>query len=179
MLPKQAIRFGQLIKEGLSGPQIKNLSASLDLFPTPFKGIYYVPSPEEKKAWFIDRPNLALKKALQLYLATGDFYFSCTTAEEFFGLKWTPSGEIHIVNTKHSGRIDLAERIRRNERKETFRAKKIAAILSYYGNRIIFHKVKSIKGAKFKETPYGRFALRSQIKKDRKRFRETRLSSPD
>jgi len=172
MLPKQAIRFSQLIKDGFSGPQIKNLSASLNLFPTPFKGIYYVPSPEEKKAWFIDSPRLALKKILHLYLITENFYFSCSTAEEFFGLKWTPSGEIHIVNTIKSGKIDLAERIRRNEKKKTFRAKKIATILSYYGNRIIFHKVKSIKDAKFKETPYGRFALRSQIKKDRKRFRE-------
>ncbi len=172
MLPKQAIRFGQLIKDGLKEPQIKNLSASLSLFPTPFKGIYYVPSPEEKKAWFIDRPKLALKKILQLYLITENFYFSCSTAEEFFGLKWTPSGEVHVVNSKRSGKIDLAERIRRNEKKKTFRAKKIAAILSYYGNRIIFHKVKSIKDAKFKETPYGRFALKSQINKDRKRFKD-------
>lgn len=172
MLPRQAITFRELIKEGLTGPQIKNLSASLKLFPTPFKGIYYVPSPEEKKAWFIDKPLFILKKIIQIYLITEKFYFSCITAEEFLGLKWTPSNRVHIVNEKRSGKVDLRSRIQFNEKKKTFRAKKIALILSYYGNEIIFHKVKSIKGAKFKETPYGRYALRSQIKKDKKRFRE-------
>ncbi|MDO8553685.1 MAG: hypothetical protein Q7S22_02670, partial [Candidatus Micrarchaeota archaeon] len=76
MLPRQAITFRELIKEGLTGPQIKNLSASLKLFPTPFKGIYYVPSPEEKKAWFIDKPLFILKKIIQIYLITEKFYFS-------------------------------------------------------------------------------------------------------
>ncbi|MDO8554873.1 MAG: hypothetical protein Q7S22_08740, partial [Candidatus Micrarchaeota archaeon] len=107
-----------------------------------------------------------------IYLITEKFYFSCITAEEFLGLKWTPSNRVHIVNEKRSGKVDLRSRIQFNEKKKTFRAKKIALILSYYGNEIIFHKVKSIKGAKFKETPYGRYALRSQIKKDKKRFRE-------
>ena len=174
MLSKQTTTFESLIKEGLSGPQIKNLVASLKLFPTPFKGIYYVPSPQEKKATFIDKPLLVLKKTIVLYLKSEKFYFSCTTAEEHFGIKWSPGGMMHIVNEKRSGKIDLLERIARNERKGTYRSKKIAQILSYYGNEIIFHKVKSIKGAKFKETPYGRFALRSQIKKDRKTFRCTK-----
>ncbi len=172
MFPRQAISYAQLLKEGLSDREIFNMSASLKLFPTPFKGIYYVPANEEKRGWFLDKPLSIIMKATELFLATDKFYFSCSTAEEFFAIDWRPKEEIHIVNEKRSGRIDLAERIRRNEKKKTFRAKKIAAILSYYGNRIIFHKVKSMKGAKFKETPYGRFALRSQIKKDKRRFRE-------
>ena|SRR5271157_2334812 len=172
MFPRQAIRYDQLLKEGLSDKEISNMSASLKLFPTPFKGIYYVPANEERRAWFLDKPLSIITKATELFLTTDKFYFSCSTAEEFFAINWRPKEEIHIVNEKRSGKIDLSERIRRNEKKKTFRAKKIAAILSYYGNRIIFHKVKSIKDAKFKETPYGRFALRSQIKKDRKRFKE-------
>lgn len=170
MLPKQVTTFELLLKEGLAGPQIKNHLASLKIFPTPFKGIYYVPSPEERKATFIDRPLFVLNKVLVLYLGNDEFYFSCTTAEEHLGLKWSPANIIHIVNEKRSGKVDLAGRIRRNENKNTYRAKKIARILSFYGNELIFHKG-SVLGAKQKQTPYGRFAMKSQIRIDRKRFR--------
>ncbi len=172
MLPRQTITYAQLLKEGFAGTEIKKMSASLKLFPTPFKGIYYIPSPEERGAWFIDKPLQVIRKVLRLFLKSEDFYFSCNTAEEFFGIKWTPSNKIHIVNEKRSGRIDLRKRVLQNEKKTTFRAKKIAKILSLYGDLIIFHKTKSIKDAKIKETPYGRFAMRSQIRKDKKKFRE-------
>ncbi|HLD59902.1 MAG TPA: hypothetical protein VI912_02840 [Candidatus Bilamarchaeaceae archaeon] len=174
MFPRQAISYTQLLKEGFKPQKIFNLVASLKLFPTPFKGIYYIPSNEERRGWFIDKPLLILTRSTELFLKTQYFYFTCSTAEEFFGISWRPKDKIHIVNEKRSGKIDLLERIARNERKGTYRSKKIAQILSYYGNEVIFHKVKSIKGAKFKETPYGRFALRSQIKKDRKTFRCTK-----
>ncbi len=174
MFQRQAISYDQLLKEGFKPQKIFNLVASLKLFPTPFKGIYYIPSNEERRGWFIDKPLLVLTRSTELFLKTQYFYFTCTTAEEHFGIKWSPGGIIHIVNEKRSGKINLLERITRNERKNTYRSKKIAQILSYYGNEIIFHKIKSIKGAKFKETPYGRFALRSQIKKDRKTFRCTK-----
>ena len=54
MLPKQIISYKQLLEEGLTSKEIKNMSASLDIFPTPFKGIYYIPSKEERDAWFIE-----------------------------------------------------------------------------------------------------------------------------
>ncbi len=171
MFQRQAISYAQLRKEGLSDREVYNLTASLKLFPTPFKGIYYVPSNEEKRGSFIDKPISVITKATELFLGTDEFYFSCSTAEEFSGINWRPNEEIHIVNEKRSGRINLLERIRRNENKKTYRARKMASILSFYGHEIIFHRG-SIAGTKFKETPYGRFALRSQIKKDRKRFKE-------
>ena len=172
MFQRQAINYAQLIKENLTDKEIFNLSASLKLFPTPFKGIYYVPSNEEKRGWFIDKPLSVITKATELFLSTNKFYFSCSTSEEFFGINWKPKEELHIVNEKRSGRIDLLERIPRNQRKKTYRAKKIAIILSFYGHELIFHRVKSITGAKFKESPFGRFALKSQIKKDRKGSRK-------
>lgn len=171
MLPKQATTFALLKKDGLNASQIKELFASLKIFPTPFKGIYYIPSPQEKKATFIDKPILALNRIVAIYLGGDKFYFSCTTAEEHLGAKWSPGNIIHIVNEKRSGRINLLKRIERNKKKKTWRAKKIAMLLSFYGHEIIFHRG-SVANAKFKETPYGRFALKSQIKKDRKRFRE-------
>lgn len=172
MLPKLAVSYGQLIKEGFSERKIKAMSATLKLFPTPFKGIYYAPAEAERKGGLIETPLKALSMALVIYLGTNDFYYGCATAEEFFGLRWNPSGEVHVVNTVRSGRIDLEKRIERNKKKGTYRAKKIAHILSFYGREIVFHKVRELKSAKVKETPYGRFATKAQIKKDQKRFRE-------
>jgi hypothetical protein len=172
MLPTQAVSYAQLRREGLSEEEIFAMGASLKIFPTPFKGIYYVPLAEERRGRFIERPLRVLFAALKLYLGTNELYLSCETAEEFLGLKWTPTGEVHVVNAVRSGRIDLQKRIDKNKNKGTYRAKKIAHLLSYYGKEIVFHKVASVKGAKVRETPYGRFAMKSQIKADKKRFRE-------
>ncbi len=149
------------------------MSAALELFPTPFKGIYYSPAITERKGCYIDKPELVLTRAIRAYLGTDKFYYSCRTAEEHWGIKWQPTGEIHIVNEKLSRTINLSERRKRNEAKTTWRAKRIAKILGYYGSKIIFHRAgPSILEAKFKQTPYGSYAFRSQIKKDKKRFRE-------
>ena len=171
MLPRQVMSYGQLLRSGLKENEIYNMYAALKIFPTPFKGIYYIPSKEERDSWSIEKPLLILARAIALFLRNDDFYYSCRTAEEFWGLKWQPAGETHIVNEKISDRIEIKDRVGRNIKKTTFRAKKIAKILELYGNEIILHKVKSIKDAKIKETPYGRFAFKSQIKKDKKRFR--------
>ena len=172
MLPKMATDLAQLRKEGIGAKKIKTMVATLQIFPTPFKGTYYVPTDGERGGWLIDKPILALSQAIALYLGTGDFYYSCITAEEFHGISWHRSGEVHVVNTVRSGRIDLVARVEHNERKKTWRARQVARILSMYGRKIIFHKTPSISGAKVKRTIYGDYALASQIKKDRKRFRE-------
>lgn len=170
MLHKQVTSFAQLRKDGLGKKEIFSLVRSLRLFPTPFKGIYYVPSEEERRGRFIERPLRAISSALPFYLGTREFYFSCRTAEEHYGIIWQPTGEVHVVNMVKSGRIKLAERAQSKLSAGTYWGKNISRILSYYGNEIIFHKG-SVSGAKYRETPYGKFALRSQIKKDRKRFR--------
>lgn len=172
MLSKQVITYAALKKQGLKDTEIKKMSAGLRLFPTPFKGIYYVPSEEERNGKFIDKPERVLYRAVSLYLGEEKCYFSCRTAEEYYGVKWQPTGEVHIVNEKISRIVDLATRYERNRNKKSWRAVNLATLLSEYGAKIIFHKVKSIEGAKFKRTPYGTYALRSQIRKDKKRFRE-------
>jgi len=172
MLQKQVISRAQLRKEGFSKKQVDTMFASLKLFPTPFKNIYYVPSEEEKKGWFIDKPMRVLTGAVRMFLESPDFYYSCTTAEERLGIRWTPSNEIHIVNGNKSGRIDLEERIERDLKRRTYRAGRVAHVLSIYGRRLIFHRTKNVASAKIKRTPYGNFALKSQILVDKKRLRE-------
>ena len=171
MLPKQVISYRQLQSEGLSENQIKKLFASLKIFPTPFKGIYYVPLETERKGTFIEKPLVVLSRALELFFQCREFYYSCDTAEEYWGIRWQPTGEVHVVNRIKSGRINLKRRIERNMEKGTFRAKKVARLLSNFGEQIVFHKAKRLTDCKVKQTPYGRYAYKSQIKKDRKRFK--------
>ncbi len=171
LLPKQVISFAQLQAQGYSPKQITEMNASLKLFPTPFKGIYYVPLEEERKGNFIEKPIKALSQALSLFLKSNDFYFSCQTAKEALGLDWQASGNIHVVNNHISRTIDLRQRAQKNLAKNNWRAKKIADILSQYGNSITFHKG-STSAAKIKQTPYGKFALKPQLKADMARFRE-------
>ncbi len=171
MLPKQVVSYKQLLEEGLTKKEILLLFSSLKLFPTPFKGIYYVPMNEERKAWFIEKPLQVLSMATAIFLGTNNFYYTCETAEEYLGIKWRPMGRVHIANERISKRINLVERIKRNLSKGTFRAKKIATILSFYGKEIIFHRTKNLEKAKTKSTPYGKFALRRQIAKDKKSFK--------
>jgi hypothetical protein len=172
MLPRQVTDYSMLLAEGISAKEIKNLSAALRIFPTPYKGIYYIPGDEERDGCFIDKPGRILFRATSLFLGNKNFYFSCRTAEEFWGIKWQPIGHVHIVNEKISRIIDISARVKLNNKRKTWRAKRIARIMELYGNKIVFHKVKSIADAKFKRTPYGTYALKSQIKKDKKRFRE-------
>ncbi|MBI5159530.1 hypothetical protein HY992_05405 [Candidatus Micrarchaeota archaeon] len=171
MLVRQIITREDLRKE-LPMRKISAMAVALALFPTPFKEIYYVPTSDERKATTLEQPQLVLTKAIRAFLGTNDFYYSCRTAEERWAIKWQPSGHIHVVNTIFSRTVNLQERITRNELKRNARARRIAKILSLYGNKIIFHKAKSIESAKVKRTPHGAYALKSQIKKDKKRFRE-------
>jgi hypothetical protein len=166
----QAISLKQLLAQGIKRKEIGAMATNLRLFPTPFKEIYYVPTDDEREGWLVEKPPLALRQAIGIFLGTSSFYYSCATAEEFHGISWHPSGELHVVNEVRSGRINLKARVEKNRGKKTWRAGRVARILEFYGNEIIFHRG-SVSGAKYEETPYGKFALRSQIKKDRKRFR--------
>lgn len=170
LLPKQCVSFRGLVKQGFTPGEITSMNASLKLFPTPFKGIYYVPLEEERRGAFIEKPFNALSQAIALYLGTKEFYYSCKTAEEALGLSWQASGEVHVVNAKASKKVDLGERMGRRKGRVTWRAKKIAKILAFYGTRIIFHKSAFMAKARTRETPYGRFALKPQIARDWKRF---------
>ncbi|HII53932.1 hypothetical protein COT30_02455 [Candidatus Micrarchaeota archaeon CG08_land_8_20_14_0_20_49_17] len=170
MFPKQIFTYGQLIDSGMKEGEIKKMCASLKLFPTPFKGIYYVPAREEREGWFIEKPSMVLTRAIRAHLGTDSFYCSCATAEEFWGMNWRGSPCTHVVNERLSGWIELKKRIERNLKKGTYRSKKVAHILSYYGDSLVFHKIKNVTDAKTKETPYGKFATKRQILIDRKRF---------
>lgn len=160
------------LREEMPMRKIRVMAISLALFPTPFKGIYYVPTSDERKATTLSQPELILTKAIRAFLGTNDFYYSCRTAEERWAMKWQPIGHVHVVNTVLSRTMNLQVRAEKSKSKGNARARRVAKILSFYGSKIIFHKVKSVEGAKIKRTLYGAYALKPQIKIDKKRFRE-------
>lgn len=171
MLPRQVIGHKQLIEKGHSKQEIAALFSLLRLFPTPFKGIYYVPIEQERKGLFIENPRKILTNAINAFLGTSRFYYSCSTAEEKLGISWQPNGEVHIVNEILSRRIDLGRRIRITQTSSR-RAKKIGTLLEQYCRTIRFHRVKNIEGASIIQTPLGAYAFGKQIARDKELFRE-------
>lgn len=178
MFSYQLVSFAQLRKEGLTAPSIKNLYASLRLFPTPFKGIYYVPGEDERASWSIGSPMRVLSRAIRLFLGNERFYYTGSVAEQKLGLRWQPTRHVHVVNGQFARRVDLRARIGRSERKKTFRAKKIARLLEFYGDEIVFHKVKKFEKCHFKPTPQGNYATAGQVKKDAERFGKRGRKTP-
>jgi hypothetical protein len=171
LLPSSVIRFSTLKKSGYTELEIKKKVVSLTLFPTPFKGIYYIPFEDERKSRTLHDPMKALTMSIEMYLDSDRFYYTCRSALEWLGVEWHPSGLIHIANEKISKRIGLETRVSRKQMKKTYYSKTSAGILAQYGREIIFHKCKSMGKAKYKETPSGRFATEKQVKEDKKRFR--------
>ncbi len=171
LLPSQALTFASLRKTGYPPSKINGMAVSLALFPTPFKGIYYAPFPDERKSRQIRDPMKVLTSSIALYLKSDQFYYSCRTAEEWAGIEWHPSGVIHVVNTALSKRIDLEKRWARKKAKKTYYSKTSAYILSQYGKEIVFHRCADISGSRYRGTPSGRFATKRQIQIDKKRFR--------
>lgn len=171
LLPNQVISFQMLRKMGYTKEDIEKMRTAFVLFPTPFKGIYYVPMSDEKKSRTIHEPLKILTMSIQLYLKTDSFYYTGRTAEEWYGIEWHPSGIVHIVNSILSKKINLEKRVDAKQKKKTYYSKHIASILSQYGRSLIFHRYKTFSEAKFTRTPTGNFATKRQLRKDKKRFR--------
>jgi len=170
LLPNSVIRFSTLKKSGYTEMEIKKKVVSLTLFPTPFKGVYYIPFEDERKSRTLHDPMKALTMSVESYLGSDRFYYTCRSALEWLGIEWHPSGLFHIANEKVSKRIELESRVGRKKKKKTYYSKTSAEILAQYGREIIFHKCKTMDKAKYKETPSGRFATEKQIRVDQKRF---------
>jgi len=171
LLPNSVIRFSTLKKSGYQEGEIKNKVVSFTLFPTPFKGIYYIPFEDERKSRTLHDPIKALTMSIESYLGSDRFYYTCRSALEWLGIEWHPSGLVHIANEKISKRIGLESRVSGKRKKKTYYSKTSAEILAQYGREIIFHKCENLDDAKYKETPSGRFATEKQVKEDKKRFR--------
>lgn len=123
-------------------PNFKKLYSALKVFPTPFKGIYYVPYETEIKGKYISDPALVVYSAIGLYLKSSEYYCALNTALYYLRIVWNLSG-FDVINKKISRRI-----IRKLPSQKYWRGKVITKLMKSYPFPIRLHKVKKIN---FKE----------------------------
>ncbi len=119
-------------------PNFKRLYSSLQVFPTPFKGIYYVPYETEIKGKYISDPNLVVYSAVGLYLKSSKYYCGLNTALYYLRIVWNLFG-FDIINKKISRRI-----IRKLPSQKYWRGKVIAKLMKSYPYPIRLHRMKKI-----------------------------------
>ena len=113
------------------------LYQELKIFPTPFKGIYYVPYDSERNGWYVTDPHLVLYKATRLYLETDEYYFGLYTALYFNRVIWNAMGA-DIVNPKISRKIG-----RKLPSKSYWRGEVVNKIMSGYPFPIRLHRIRN------------------------------------
>jgi hypothetical protein len=118
-------------------PNANKLSRELRIFPTPFKGIYYVPYETERNDWYVTDPNLVIFKAAQLYINDEECYLGLYSALYYQRIIWNSIGT-DIINKKISRKIT-----RTPPSKKYWRGKIINKIMASYAFPIRFHKMKN------------------------------------
>lgn len=116
-------------------PNANKLYMKMKIFPTPFKGIYYVPYESERSGWYITDPQTVLFKAAALYLKTNQYYFGLRSALYYLRITWNATGT-DIINQKLSRKIN-----KKLPLKKYWRGKIINKIMNSYSFPIRFHRI--------------------------------------
>lgn len=109
---------------------------TLTIFPTPFKGIYYIPYETERKAFYITDPKKVIFEAAKLYLNSEQYYFGLFSALYYLRIIWNAQGTDIITN--HMSRRINPRRVKGNY----WRAHRINEIMSSYPMPIRIHRIK-------------------------------------
>ncbi|MEM2947919.1 MAG: hypothetical protein QXY05_02650 [Candidatus Anstonellales archaeon] len=118
-------------------PNFKELYRKMQIFPTPFRGIYYCPYKTEREAWYITDPHRILFDASRLYLNSEEYYFGLYTALYYLRIIWNPFGT-DIINKKLSRVVE-----KKIPEASYWRAKKLKKILENYPSPVRFHRIKA------------------------------------
>ena len=125
----------------------KKMCDELAVFPTPFKGVYYVPFKTERKAFYITYPYKVLFDAAKKFLKDSEVYYGMETALYFEKKVWNPV-PVHIMNKRLSKKLKL-----KKEAGGYWRSKKRHILLKQFPYPVFFHKFgkKNDKGIMYKE----------------------------
>ncbi len=116
---------------------------SLYIFPTFFKGVYYVPLEREKKGHFIARPSEFFYKLFDFVYGRKNWYWSLSTAARHYGLEWSTTKILEIVAHRRYKTISVIDRFESLEKKSSYRSKILAQIFGSLGiNSVFIHKGK-------------------------------------
>lgn len=141
-------------------PKAAKLYSELKIFPTPFKGIYYVPYDTERKAQYVTDPHSVVFKAAELYLKTDTYYYGLNSALYYLRIIWNAIG-IDIINEKLSRKIN-----KKIPSTKYWRGKVIAKILCQYSFPIRFHKMKGFSMVDLKKKGSIAFSNLRKTKRD-------------
>ena len=114
------------------------LARELKIFPTPFKGIYYVPYESERSGWYVTDPLSVIYKAAGLYLKTDEYYFGLNSALYYNRTIWNAVG-VDIINRKISRTIS-----RKLPSEKYWRGKATRKIMSGYPFPVRFHRIRNL-----------------------------------
>lgn len=113
------------------------LSKQLKIFPTPFKGIYYVPYESERNGWYVTDPLSVIFSAAKIYLGSEKYYFGLNSSLYYNRITWNAAG-VDIINMK------ISRTIRRKLPSEKYwRGKIIRKIMSAYPFPVRFHRMRN------------------------------------
>ena len=129
-------------------PNANMLYREMKIFPTPFKGIYYVPYESERNGWYVTDPHLVVFKAARLYLRSDGYYFGLYSALYYQRVIWN-AVSTDVINAKLSRKIS-----RKMPSKKYWRGGIINKIMAGYPSPVRFHRITgfSLKGTVKKGT---------------------------
>lgn len=128
------------LEQKLGRKKAKEERDRLSLFPTPFRGIYYVPFKTERDAFYITYPYRVLFSAAKKFTGDDKLYYGMETALYFSRKIWNPVSA-HIFNSKKSKLIAPV----RKTKSAYWRSKKRQEILSQFPYPINLHRIKPVQ----------------------------------
>ena len=153
---------------------------SLNIVPTFFRGIYYVPTTREKNGHFIERPGDFFYNLFNFAYGRRGWYWSLSTAARNYGLEWSATKILEIVSKKESKTINISERIESLKKKKSYRSKILSKIFSSLDtNLIAIHMGKDDFFKDVKINPeIGPMATKERLRKDIDYFKpKTRIKA--
>lgn len=141
---------------------------SLYVFPTFFKGVYYIPMERERKGRFVEKPAEFFSNLFNFVYGRKKWYWSLSTAARRYGREWSATKILEIVTPHRYKTIEIASRAETLQKKRSYRSKTLAEILSALGiNAVHIHKGKKQFLKEIKIDPeMGPIATKERLKRD-------------
>ena len=117
--------------------------SSLYIIPTFFKRIYYIPKNRERKGHFIENKQDFFSSLFNLKYGRKQWYWALSTAARYYGLEWSTTRILEIVNKEKTKVINISDRISSLKGKSSYRSETLAQFYDSLNVNIIYlHKGK-------------------------------------
>jgi hypothetical protein len=154
--------------------------SSVYIIPTFFRGMYYIPTPRERKGHFIENKQDFFTNLFHSRYGRKKWYWALSTASRYHGLEWSATKILEIVTLEKSKTIHVSEKIRSLKKKKSYRSALLVHYLSSLDVNIIYiHKGKqeSLSSIIIDET-IGPVCAKEHIPKDIEKF-SSKIRNPN